>query len=457
MKSMVSSAMLRPPALGALLGSLAAVRLRAGGAGKMPAPAPAPQSWRAAAPMARHYGEHAFAPQVAMDSGGNAIAVWQQWDGARFSIWTNWYVRGLGWGRGECIAPTENGEATCPQIAMDATGDAIAVWQQSDGVRTSIWAAQYLAGRGWGAAEPINANMPWSAFGASLAMDAGGNAVAVWEQSDGARLTIWANRYVANTGWAGAQRIDATNAGNAVFAQVALSAQGDAIAVWQQPDGAVLQIWASFYTAGLGWGAAQVIDSRNAGVASGVQAAMDADGNAWVVWEHNDGAHTNIWAKHYLAGGGWGATELIEADTRSAASEPHIVMDAGGNAFAVWERAEGARSGIWANRYAAGSGWGTAARIEASSADSALSPRIALDAQGNAMAVWLQWDGARRNVWANRYVADKGWSGAVLIDANDLVNSAFSPRVAMNAGGGAVAVWGQSDGERSEMWTSDFN
>ncbi len=47
-------------------------------------------------------------------------------------------------------------------------------------------------------------------------------------------------------------------------------------------------------------------------------------------------------------------------------------------------------------------GWGVAALIEKDDAD-AYDPQIAIDASGNALAVWAQRDGARWNIWANRY------------------------------------------------------
>ncbi len=55
-----------------------------------------------------------------------------------------------------------------------------------------------------------------------------------------------------------------------------------------------------------------------------------------------------------------------------------------------------------ASRYAAGAGWTTPAIIETDNTGDAAEPRIAFDANGNALAVW-QSDGTRTNIWANRY------------------------------------------------------
>ena len=75
-----------------------------------------------------------------MDSSGNAVAVWQQSDGTRNNIWANRFVPGLGWATAEIIETDNAGDANFPQIATDSTGNAVAVWQQSDGTRNNIWA-----------------------------------------------------------------------------------------------------------------------------------------------------------------------------------------------------------------------------------------------------------------------------------------------------------------------------
>ncbi len=63
--------------------------------------------------------------------------------------------------------------------------------------------------------------------------------------------------------------------------------------------------------------------------------------------------------------------------------------------------------------------WGTDELIETNNAGSAYTPKTAMDAAGNAMAVWVQHDGTRYNVWANRYdVALGKWDEAELIETN---------------------------------------
>ncbi len=103
---------------------------------------------------------------------------------------------------------------------------------------------------------------------------------------------------------------------------------------------------------------------------------------------------------------GWGEASALDFDSDDFgnADAPQIAMNAAGDAVAVWEQYDGSRTNAWANRYTAGKGWGVPQLIETDNAGDASSPQITLDGDGNALALWLQDDGARDNVWANRYV-----------------------------------------------------
>lgn len=203
--------------------------------------------------------------------------------------------------------------------------------------------------------------------------------------------------------WGTAQLIEA-NTGNANYPQIALDTNGNAIAVWYQSDGTRSNIWANRYTAGSGWGTAQLIETDNAGYAIYPQIAIDGGGNAIAVWNQHDGTRSNIWANRYTAGSGWGAAQLIETDDAGDAQNPQLAFDSNGNAMVVWEQHDGARFNVVANRFtAATNSWAGARAIETDDAGDARSPQIIFDPSGNAIAVWTQHDGAYGNIMANRY------------------------------------------------------
>ncbi|MBL0226644.1 MAG: hypothetical protein IPQ16_14045 [Geobacteraceae bacterium] len=409
-------------------------------------------SWQAAALIENDNHGDAGAPQVAMDTQGNATAVWEQSDGERYSIWAARYSPATGWGTPEVIEPDPTQNARAPRVAMDAQGNAIAVWPHFDGIRYNIWANRYTAGGGWG--EPVlletddgDARVP------RIAMDAAGNAVVVWFQNDGARNNIWANRYTVDLGWGTPTLIENNNDGAASAPQVAMDAIGNAMAVWDQDDGKRNNIWSSRYIAGVGWGTAVLIETNDAGTARYPQVKIDAKGSAVAVWQQSDGTLNNIWANRYVVGVGWGAAVILETDKSGDALLPQIAVDAQGNAIAIWSQSDGTRENIWSNRYSTGIGWGTAALLETNNAGSAGDAQVAIDPQGNALAVWGQSDGTRNNIYGNWYTPGAGWGIAVLLETDNAGDSRY-PQVAMIAQGIATAVWLQSDGTRNNIWAN---
>jgi len=438
-----------------------------GGGGGGGAAAPTSKVFGTAALIETDNAGGAYAPQIAIDANGNALAVWHQDDGTRYSIWSNRYTTGSGWGTAALIETDDAGSAFKPQIAFDANGNALAVWYQSDGTRFNVWSNRYtnvctgICSIGWGTAALIETDNAGSAGNPQIAIDANGNALAVWSQDDGTNWNIWSNRYTNGSGWGTAALIE-TDAGSAFNPQIAIDTGGNALAVWEQSDGTRFNIWSNRYRAITGsWGNAALIETDNAGDASSPQIAFDASGNALAVWHQSDGTNYNVWSNRNTPGiqngsGTWGTAALIETDNAGDANSPQIAFDASGNALAVWNQSDGTRTtNIWSNRYTNGSGWGTAALIETDNAGYAYDPQIAFDASGNALAVWEQWDGTRTNIWANRNTNGSGWGTAALIET-DNAGGAHAPQIAFDASGNALAVWYQSDGTRDNIWSNRY-
>ncbi len=414
-----------------------------------------PKFWRGAV-LIDAGANDAISPQVAFDANGNAFAVWQQWDGSINDIYANRYNAVAGSWEGAAIIDAGANNASFPQVAFDASGNAFAVWRQYDGVAyTDIYANRFDALSGtWGGAVLIDAGAN-DAISPQVAFDASGNAFAVWQQYDGAYNSIYANRYDALSGtWGGAVVIDA-GANNADYPQVAFDASGNALVVWVQFDGvAYTDIYANRYDAlSDSWGGAVIIDT-GANLVDSPQVAFDASGNAFAVWVQFDGTYFSIYANRYDAlSGTWGGAVEIGASANNA-QYPQVAFDASGNAFAVWQRYDGAYNSIYANRYDALSGtWLGSVLIDAG-ANAAFSSHVAFDASGNAIVVWKQSDGTYYSIYANRYDAGTGWVGAVLIESG--ANNASFPQVAFDADGNAIAVWWQSDGTYNSIYANRY-
>lgn len=384
-------------------------------------------------------------PQIAMDAYGNAIAVWRQFDGSQYSIWANRYIvgqgAGQGWGSATLVETNNTGHADSPQITMDANGNAIVMWIQHDGTRSNVWANSYTVGHGWDTATQIETDDD-GISNAHLAMDANGTAIAVWVQRDGVSSNMWASHYTLHHGWSTPALLE-SNTGSVNYHQVAMGANGDAIAVWAQSDGIHGGIWSKRYTTGHGWGTATLIEANSSGNYYYPQIDMSPNGDAIAVWRHY--TNNSIWVSRYTVGH-WGAATLL-AENAGLGSE-QIAMDANGNVIAVWTQFDGIIYNLWANRFTVDQGWGVATLIETNDKGDVRYPRITMDAHGNAMVVWEHnnsifkdhFDHITVNALVNRYTVGRGWGSAVPFEG-ETVLSVGQSQIAMNDHGQAMAVW----------------
>ncbi len=444
-----------------VVAALLVLVLVAGPLSALPAAAAPTNGWLAAQPIETDDTANGFAPQIAVDGYGNAVAVWFQNDGYHNRIWASRYAPTFGWGTAAVIDLNSSYDAAAPQVAFDKRGDAVAVWLQTGGSTTHIWANHYADGYGWGTAAPIESGV-FSAGAPQIAADGNGTVVAVWLQSDGARSNAWSCRYSAGSGW-GTPVLTTTNPSFGTLQQIAINGNGTAFAAWVQGDPDITRpptytrndIWMSRYTPGSGWENATLIETNTSGPSGTPRAAVDPVGNAVAVFIQYDGSRNNIWANRYAVGSGWGNATLLETDNVSHAYSPQVAVDPSGNAVAVWYQSNGTRNNIWSNRYAAGVGWGNATLVETDNAGDAKDPQVGADSSGNFLAVWHQSDGTRDNVVANRYVAGPGWGTAGLIETNNAGGASF-PQVAVDPSGNAFAVWLQFSGAANNVWANRF-
>ena len=414
-------------------------------------PAAAQSRWGTAMPIEFDNAGDAFGPRVAVDGSGRVFAAWAQSDGVRSNAWASRFVPGSGWEAPTTIEFDLFG-AGAPDVAADSNGNALAVWEQYDGTRTNIWANRYLPGVGWAFAERIESDDAGFAYRSQVAMDGSGNAFAAWEYHDGVRWRAVVNRFaLATGGWGTPVPVDPGTGGGVLDHALAVAPNGDAVVVVSQCCGPA-DIWANVYSGGV-WLGPALIETDNAGDAISPSVAMDASGNAVAVWRQWDGSYRSVMANRFVSGVGWGLARAVETNPGDVGGTPQVALDGAGDAVAVWEQSDGIRSDIWANRLA-GAAWGTPVRLESESTDAA-SPDVAVHPAGDALAVWSQSDGLRANIWASRFRPASGWQAAERIET-DNAGGAMQPVVAMDAAGNGMAAWSHYDGTRFNIWANRF-
>jgi hypothetical protein len=143
------------------------------------------------------------------------------------------------------------------------------------------------------------------------------------------------------------------------------------------------------------WMAPQVVSRAGADVSTGEgDLAVDADGDVLAVWGDPDG---KVYGSFRGAGGAFSAPAPIRPDADAVFPAPQAAFDDSGSATVVWGRPEtdptyGAVRRIYVSVRSPSGEFSAPQRI--SPADKYVqSPRIAVDAAGNALVAWSQGDG----------------------------------------------------------------
>lgn len=429
-------------------------------AGASPAPAPAspPQvatpdlGWQSPSILEQQTPSNANLGGVALSGDHTGMIVWEK-DGSFNKIMATRFTPGAGVAGSDWQFPVQISAGSCsswaPSVAMDGTGGAIAVWY--DSCNYAIHATRFQPATGW--TSPTAIDQPyWLSINPKIAMNAGGTAVVTWEAWDFvSAYHVFANRFVPGVGWGTAVRLSPSgnSTGNA---NVAIDASGDAIVTWHQYDGTAYHVYAVRYDAGTAAWSTPVLLETTAAYALYPTVAMDAGGNGFVAWIEYDGAY-NVWANRYDHVAGWGTAVNIESQPGWAFYQPPQVAANSGNAVVTWTMYGPGTDlySVFANRYVSGSGWATEQDIDGVSGTSyaAGSASVALDSAGNASIVYrIDFASAtpanQAQVYALRFDALTGAAGAYqAIDYSRV--SPGVPLLAMDSSGNALAAWNYND------------
>ena len=386
---------------------------------------------------------------LAVAPSGDALAVWIQSDGVARSVWANRYFDGFGWGTATPIdASTEI--VAVPRVAIASPGAGVAVWEQG-AVPEDGYYAVYSSDWGWYGPSLIetqagDVDNPHVAaatmFNPSFGFFTG--FAMTWTQDDGTGIQeAWVRRCVP--GCLAPERVNtvAGNAFNPADVQVAVDSAGDVMTVWIQTVGGGNNLYVRWRYGGT-WSNQQSLAVVSA---SNPRMAMDASGNVWVTWMQQVGGVENVMAARFdKATGAWSLEGIDDLTTQ--ASFPAVAVSATGDAVFVWPQVDGAVYGIRARRYDGATGTLDPAEwIESFSGPSGQSD-VAMDSSGNAIAIWetaTAGSGGRTDLYANRYLAStNSWGSPVSIETENL-DDILQSQVGTDGTGNAIVVWGQDD------------
>jgi len=237
--------------------------------------------------------------------------------------------------------------------AMDAAGNALALWDERT-TQDQLWSRFQPAGGTWGTVATVSAALQTVSVLPAIHMTANGFATAVWTDSTG----VWTADRLATGTWNPPQLL----APGAAAPFFVMNSRGDAAVAWTMggPGDDQSSVEAALRPAGQSWTAPQTLASGVFVIADHL--AISENGNAIVTWENykefcrDDTCVTFDFKLHTSRnnGPGWVPTGVLVGPNHES-HIAHVALDAGGRAMLVALNGSGVY--ISATQGATGNSW----------------------------------------------------------------------------------------------------
>lgn len=211
---------------------------------------------------------------------------------------------------------------------------------------------------------------------------------------------------------------------NASEPRIVIDLNGNATAVWVENNGISIVIKASSQPAGMGWSSPVTLSGTGV---SDPRLGIDSNGNVTAIWLENGVVSSSTLPLN----GSWSAEKAVSV---SGASSPALGCDPSGNAVAVWVR----NGFVESSTQLFGGSWGTVTQLTTNTSSS---PQVAIGANGTVVAVWHSVISGSDTIVSATSLINGTWNAAVNVAAGSPVNSCDFPKVAVDANGNATAIW----------------
>jgi hypothetical protein len=333
---------------------------------------------------------HVASPQLAI-AGDSVVAVWDRYDGKNLIVQAATRdPRTHAWSAPTSLSPSGR-DAQAPRIAVNAHGDAVAVWASVGLTGWTIQGAYRPAGDVWQASVPPLSPEAGTAA-PDVVIDGDGQAVAVWAATSGSGWRVQSSTRSADGTWSRVTAVSGLDATGSITPQLALEGTGDVLAVWSRTIGTknVVESATLDHAKRVWTAAAQPFPVVDDALAPSV--VVDRRGDGVIVWTSSDPTGLSVLASYRRAGKTWSRPQPVSG-TASGSLSPRVAVNARGDALAVWTQSTGGFSRVQAASFSAGGSTWSAARVLSRMGADALTPQVMLDDGGDGAVAWSRYNG----------------------------------------------------------------
>lgn len=300
-----------------------------------------------------------------------------------------------------------------------------------------------LAAPGWLASAPVT---PEGSLDFQMGMTPGGAVTAVWMGSESGHPAIRTTMRPPGGAFTPARTIS-QGVGDNGTPSLAVAPSGTALAAWAQKNAqGAWVVQAAVRSPAGDWSAAEPVSTATTADPTPVAAIADS-GELFVGWIQPTVTRPQVRVARRLPGGSWPATPDDVSLASDTASEPHLAVDAQGNATALWLQlpgGSGTTQVIATSSRAANDQWTTPVPLTPVEASGTASvPDLATSRAGRVAAIWYRYGLTR--VESADHAFGAPWS-AVTKAGNPSHYASDRPEIEVDGTGTATASWSDGSG-----------
>lgn len=381
--------------------------------------------------------------RIEVADGGFVAAAWRQNGDVCARLW-----EGHSWSPAQNVSEGSP-PATTLALAVNNSGTVVVAWEAGDG----FVYANRRDGQTWVGASAINTEDQLIGFGEAppeVAVSESGAAIIVATLVIDSEVRATASHWIADQ-WSVPQVIDTQHPIEfSSNVQVAVDDAGQAIAVWQQSDGNLVTVRANYWD-GQAWIGPEQIDADADKAGTTPDIDLDSEGNAVAIWRLSDGSTRRIETADF-DGSDWSGSVAIDPGSQRLTG-PRVGLAGNGKAVATWRLDASGNRRVYGNTRHDGA-WGEALLLDDGGDTNISNAELAVDRAGRAFVVWNQSDGTRTRTVARRWDGST-WLPLELLDNG--LNPTFSAQIALAGDGSGAAAWLESVNGELQVFVARFD
>lgn len=322
------------------------------------------------------------------------------------------------------------------QLACGRDGSCLGVWARissNDPANDGVYAARYTTAAGWGAVSPVALDRGREP---KVGVDDLGNAVVAWSANDATNTRqAFVRRFSPTTGWSSVAQLSPAGTDRTTTPMaLAMNGSGQVTVAYARrlAADAADSLWAARPDGG-GWTSVRVPDAGT--TINDLSARVDGLGRPTLLWR---GTGDAVLAASGAADGAWpNAVNL--SGTRNSGATPRLALDADGQAIAVWlDDVAGGDTTLNLRRRPGGGAWQAAQIQTFAAAEGVNCVDLAAGPAGVATVVYAIGAG---NIATRDFTAAGGWSPTHSLLVDGAVIDSDLPRIVMDGSGNVTVLW----------------